>query len=115
MAKTLAQIQKQIDALQREADAIKSKEKSGVVERIKDAIIHYGITAAELGLGAGGARRKPGPKPGSKRKAGAAAKKKGGVVKFRDEAGNTWSGRGPKPRWFKAALEAGKKPDDLKA
>ncbi|MGB8811911.1 MAG: H-NS histone family protein [Paracoccaceae bacterium] len=25
----------------------------------------------------------------------------------------TWSGRGRKPRWFVAALKAGKKPDDL--
>lgn len=25
----------------------------------------------------------------------------------------TWSGRGRKPRWFVAALNAGKKPDDL--
>ncbi|WP_431297806.1 H-NS family nucleoid-associated regulatory protein [Tabrizicola sp. BL-A-41-H6] len=26
---------------------------------------------------------------------------------------DTWSGRGRKPRWFAAALAAGKKPDDL--
>ncbi len=26
---------------------------------------------------------------------------------------DTWSGRGRKPRWFVAALAAGKKPDDL--
>lgn len=25
----------------------------------------------------------------------------------------TWSGRGRKPRWFDAALKAGKKPDDM--
>ncbi len=25
----------------------------------------------------------------------------------------TWSGRGRKPRWFEAALKAGKKPDDM--
>jgi len=34
---------------------------------------------------------------------------------FADEAGNTWSGRGPRPRWFKDALGAGKSPDDLRA
>ena len=117
MAKSLAQIQKQIEALQREAEAIKSSEKSGVVARIKEAIAHYGITAAELGLGTGAARKTRGP---YKKRGGAAAgkpagKKAGGVVKYRDDAGNTWSGRGPKPRWFKAALEAGKRADDLKA
>lgn len=26
---------------------------------------------------------------------------------------NTWSGRGRKPRWFEAALNAGKTPEDL--
>jgi DNA-binding protein H-NS len=29
------------------------------------------------------------------------------------DAGDTWSGRGRKPRWFNAALAAGKSPDDL--
>jgi DNA-binding protein H-NS len=114
MAKSLAQIQKQIEALQREAEAIKSSEKAGVVARIKEAIAHYGLTAAELGLGAARGPRGPYKKRGTAT-AKKAAKKPGGVVKFRDEAGNTWSGRGPKPRWFKAAIESGKKPEDLKA
>ena len=26
---------------------------------------------------------------------------------------DTWSGRGRKPRWFEAAMQAGKKPEDL--
>jgi DNA-binding protein H-NS len=30
-------------------------------------------------------------------------------VKFRDEAGNTWSGRGKTPRWLADAEKAGKK------
>ncbi|WP_395699600.1 H-NS family nucleoid-associated regulatory protein [Aquabacterium sp.] len=119
MAKSLAQIQKQIEALQREADAIKASEKSGVVARIKEAITHYGITAAELGLGKGGVRGPRGPYKKRAKSGAPAAKKAGkkpnGVVKYRDDAGNTWSGRGPKPRWFKAALEAGKKPEDLQA
>lgn len=112
--KTLAQIQKQIDSLQREADAIVSKEKAGVIDRVKEQIARYGLTAAELGLGA--VRRKPGPKPGSKRKAGGAASKKAaGSAKYKDAAGNSWSGRGPKPAWFKAALAAGSTPEDLLA
>ena len=28
-------------------------------------------------------------------------------------AADTWSGRGRKPRWFEAAIAAGKKPEDL--
>lgn len=29
------------------------------------------------------------------------------------DTGETWSGRGRKPRWFDAAMKAGKKPEDL--
>lgn len=29
------------------------------------------------------------------------------------DASDTWSGRGRKPRWFAAALNAGKRPEDL--
>ena len=117
MAKTLAQIQKQIDALQREADAIKNSEKKGVIDRIKEAIDHYGITASELGFG-GRAAKAPEAGPRKARAKGAAkprGARKGTVpVKYRDDAGNTWTGRGSQPRWFRAALEAGKKPEDFK-
>ena len=30
-----------------------------------------------------------------------------------DDVSDTWSGRGRKPRWFAAALAAGKQPDDM--
>lgn len=30
-----------------------------------------------------------------------------------DDGTETWSGRGRKPRWFVAALSAGKKPEDM--
>ena len=29
------------------------------------------------------------------------------------DASDTWSGRGRKPRWFDAALKAGKRPEDM--
>jgi DNA-binding protein H-NS len=37
------------------------------------------------------------------------------VVKYRNpsDPSDTWTGRGRKPRWFEAALKAGKKPDDM--
>ena len=40
----------------------------------------------------------------------------GGIqVRYRDQAGNAWSGRGPKPRWLKEALAAGHSPESLAA
>jgi H-NS histone family. len=35
------------------------------------------------------------------------------LVKYRDRSGNTWAGRGAKPRWLVAALKKGKKLKDF--
>jgi DNA-binding protein H-NS len=48
--KTLAQIQAQIDKLNREAEAIRAKEVAEVVQRIKVAIAEHGLSAEDLGL-----------------------------------------------------------------
>ena len=43
------------------------------------------------------------------------AKKRKSKVAYRDQAGHTWSGMGPRPRWLKAALEAGKTLEQMAA
>ncbi len=63
--KTLAQIQSQIDKLQKEAEAIRTREVADVIGRIKEAIAHYGLSAADLGLD-GKASRAPAKKSGAK-------------------------------------------------
>lgn len=119
LGSSLEAINAQIAALQAEAEAIRRQEMGEVVAKIKDAIAHYGLTAADLGLvaaarKAGKAPRsaKPGRKQGLKA-AGARAAKPAGVAKYTDGQGRTWSGRGKRPDWFKAALAAGKMPEDL--
>jgi DNA-binding protein H-NS len=107
---SLADIKKRIASLQREADALRAREKASVVERIKQAIALYAISAEDLGFGRP-ARAKPGPKPKAARPGGKSAGRSG----FSDGAGNHWSGRGPRPGWFKAALAAGRSVDDLRA
>ena len=113
MAKTLTQLHAQIAKLQKEAEALKAKEIAGVVERIKVAIEHYGLTPADLGFTG---RTKPVKTTGkvvvtkTRKKAG---KKSAGVIRYRDEAGNTWTGHGRRPKWFLAALESGKNPEFL--
>ena len=112
MTKTYAQVMKQIDALSREAERLRRKEVDGVIARIKESIAAYGLTAADLGLGA-----KRGPKPGFKRATkGEKVNGKGKAVKavrFRDDSGNTWVGRGHRPQWLKDALAAGKTMGDF--
>jgi len=34
-------------------------------------------------------------------------------IKYRDRSGNTWAGRGAKPRWLVAAIKRGKKAEDF--
>lgn len=120
MPKSLAQIQKQIAKLEQEADGIRKREVGSVIARMKEAIAFYGITAAELGLGAGasGRGRKPaGAAPAKKRGRPAGSRKTArvGKIKFRDDQGNTWTGHGRRPKWYTDAIAAGKTAEQLAA
>src|SRR4051812_38266431 len=44
---------------------------------------------------------------------GSSLKGKKVPAKYRDKAGNTWAGRGAKPRWLAAAIKEGKKLEDF--
>jgi DNA-binding protein H-NS len=110
MAKTYAQIQKEIETLSREAAQLKRKEAADVISRIKEAIQIYGLTASDLGFAS--TRRKPaGARKGPK--IVASKKQQAAGAKFRDENGNTWGGRGPRPQWLRDALAAGKALQDF--
>lgn len=113
MTKSLAQIQKQIASLEAQAAAIRKKEVGGVIARIKEAIAHYGLTAADLGLSARASKAPKAAKPG--RRQGSKKSATTGVIKYRDDAGNSWTGHGRRPQWFVAALAAGKKAENLLA
>ena len=117
---TLAALNAQIAALQAQADVLRKKEVAEVIAKVKDAIAHYGLTATDLGLSkaAGIVGKSPaavGSKPMKKRRNNAAAKPAVKPVKFKDDKGHTWGGIGKRPDWFKAALAAGKTPEDLLA
>lgn len=106
MPQTYLQIQRQIETLQRQAERLKQSEVAGVIERIKVAISHYGLTAEQLGFGS----EKAGPAQAKKertRKAGDAFKSASSAA-YADDNGNVWGGRGPRPRWLREAIAAGK-------
>ena len=42
-------------------------------------------------------------------------KRRPSTVVYRDDAGHSWTGRGPQPRWLKEALAAGKTLEELRA
>ena len=106
----------QIEKLQREAVPIKAKELDGFIARIKEAIQRYGLTAADLGLtksrtAKSGAASKTAAKRGPPRK----ARKSSGAVKFRGPEGQTWTGHGRAPNWYKEAIAGGATKESLLA
>ena len=111
MARTLVQIRKQIENLEKEAESVRKIEVDGVIARIKKAIDFYGLTEQDLFE----AQAKKMGRP--KGVAGAAVKKvakKKAVAKFKDPASDkTWTGHGKRPGWFLQAIESGKKAEDL--
>jgi DNA-binding protein H-NS len=99
--KTYSDVKAAIDKLQARAEELRQAEKAGVISRIRDAISVYGITAAELGLAAGGARS-----PARGAVAAPSTKMQVGVAKYRDPAsGKTWTGRGKPPLWIVGAKD----------
>jgi DNA-binding protein H-NS len=93
----LAQIQKEIESLQKKAEEIVSLKKTEIIEEIKDKIKAYGLTAKDLGLSSS-------ERDGNK-----------GLlvpIKYRKDK-NTWTGRGKKPRWVVDHLAQGGTMEDL--
>lgn len=106
---SLASIEAEISRLKAQADQLRERERVGVIERIRDAIGVYHITGAELGFRNGGSATK---RVGKKR-ATSTGKEPTRAAKYKDTNGNTWSGMGKRPNWFKEALAAGTSPEQL--
>lgn len=103
---TYVEIMAQIEALQKQAEEIRTAELADVIAEIRQKMHDYDLTAADLGFAAAAPARDIQPVSPSKR---AAVK-----PKYRDPlSGSTWSGRGVMPKWMKAALEAGHNRDDF--
>jgi DNA-binding protein H-NS len=114
MKRTYAQVVKQIESLKLEADKLRRSEVDGVIARIREAISFYGLSAADLGLGgkSAGAGKAAPVKPGRKARKTTKAKAEK-VVKFRNDSGGTWGGRGKRPQWLRDALATGKTLQDF--
>ena len=110
MARTLLQIQKEMQKLEKEAEQVKAHEVAGVVQRIKTAIDFYELKASDL-FGSKPKVAVPGKRgPRVQVK----AKKSPSPARYRDkETGKTWTGHGMRPGWFRRAVEGGIKPEDM--
>ena len=96
----------QIADLQKKAKALRSEERHAAILKIRELIQVFDLQSSELGF-SGNARGQPARKPHI-----AAGKKL--PAKYKDADGNTWTGRGIKPRWLRTALESGQSLEALK-
>lgn len=87
-------------ALDQEIEVTQKRERSDALAKVKALMSEYGLSASDL-AGKGGA--KSGATKGAKI-----------APKYRNPAtGDTWSGRGLKPKWLNTALASGKKITDF--
>jgi len=101
--KSLSAIQAQIRALQKRARIIEAKADKKVTELvalIKRHSLSLGDWRRAVSLTKG--RRKSGPRKGRRV-----------PVKYADDKGNKWTGRGRPPLWLVAAEKSGKKRDSF--
>lgn len=95
--KTYMAVKSEIAKLEKQAEALRKSELKDVIARIRKAITEYGLTAADLGFGAGAATD-------ARKAAAKRAKVSAGVAKYRDPATQqTWTGHGRPPAWIVAA------------
>jgi DNA-binding protein H-NS len=84
-------------ALEKQIAETQRTERAEAVAQVRSLMAQYGLTLADIGSKATAA---------PKRAAGSGAKV---AAKYRNPAtGDTWSGRGLKPKWLSAALAAGR-------
>ena len=95
--KTYSAIKAEIAKLEKQAEALRKAELTGVIDKIKEAIATYALTQADLGFGVGAAKAVRAPVAKSARKTSTTI----GVAKYRDpKSGKTWTGRGKPPAWI---------------
>lgn len=99
---TLAAINKKIDQLKKQADAIVQAGRREAVAKARDLIEKFALTADDLGLGKAAKR---GRISVAKKASSTAA----GTPKYKDPTtGKTWTGVGRAPAWIAAAKDRSK-------
>lgn len=98
-----------INALQKQLAAAESN-KAPAIKKVRSLMKKLGVRLADLADDKASGRR---GRPRKAKKANGVAKStksRGKVaVKYRDDKGNTWTGRGKTPRWLADAEKAGTK------
>jgi len=102
-----------IDQLQKQLAAAEAN-KAPAIKKVRALMQKLGVTLQDLQTSAGGGRRGRPSKPTLEGRLSTAnarnpRKSRGAVpIKYRDDTGNTWTGRGKTPRWITEAEKTGK-------
>jgi DNA-binding protein H-NS len=110
MAKSLSDLLAQKAALEKQIADFQKEKRGDAIAKVKAMMAEYGLTAADI-AGSKAATKAPAapaaPASAPAKKSKVAGKKV--AAKYRNPAtGDTWSGRGLKPKWLVAALAGGK-------
>ena len=97
---TLADLIKQREELEQTISALQNEARADAIAKVRGLMADHGLSIADIA----GKPARPAAAPEQKRTV---------AVKYRDKAGNAWSGRGLKPKWLVAALATGKSLDDF--
>jgi DNA-binding protein H-NS len=99
----LGELLAQKAALEQQIAEVQREQRSEAIGKVKALMSEYGLSVADIGS-------KPATTP-TKRASGPTGKV---AAKYRNPAtGDTWSGRGLKPKWLSAALTEGKSLTDF--
>ena len=99
MQSSLSELLAQQSAVDRAIREARAADKAQAIARVRQLMVEHGLTAADL------VAKAPA-------KTGHTGKKV--APKYRDPvSGATWTGRGLKPKWLQAALDAGKSVADF--
>lgn len=101
---TLQELLAQKAELDRKIQETQKAERTAAIEKVRALMAEFGLSMDDLSGKASSATP-------ARKKSGDGTRK--AAVKYRDAAGNTWSGRGLQPRWLKEALSGGKSLQDF--
>ncbi|WP_371436647.1 H-NS family nucleoid-associated regulatory protein [Polaromonas sp.] len=111
MSKTYAQLAREIAALQASAQKQLAVESKSAVAKINEMIAKFNLTASDLRFALSDSPKEPTSRDSNSKglstQRSPQATSTSRRAKYRDDQGNSWGGRGPRPAWLRSAIAAG--------
>jgi DNA-binding protein H-NS len=96
-------------ALEQALKELQNAERQSAIDKVRALMAEHGLTVSDIASSEGRKTRGPNKVKGTDGRTGKTV-----AAKYRHPStGDTWSGRGLKPKWLTAALEGGAKIEDF--